>query len=59
MNGNLKRYLRRTYKNKIVTIMLLSLGIFSTYGTTDRTFLVFTVLMGLPLFLVKENYICV
>lgn len=58
MNRNLKRYLRRTYKNKIMAVALLTLGIVSVYVTMDATFLAFTGLMALALFFARENYIC-
>ena len=59
MNKKIKRYLRRTYKNKIMAVVLVALGILSLCWTMDATFLVFAGLIALPLFLAEKNYICV
>lgn len=53
----IKRHLRRTYKNKICVLILILIGIISTIVSDDATVLVFTLLIGIPLFFVKDNFI--
>ena len=51
------RHFRRTYKNKICVVVLILIGILSTVISDDATVLVFTLLIGIPLFFVKDNFI--
>lgn len=51
------RHLRRTYKNKICVLALILIGILSTIISNDATVLVFTLLIGIPLFFVKDNFV--
>lgn len=52
------RYIRKTYKNKLIAMILLAVGIISTsISDGDVTFLVFTMMIGLPLFFTRKNYI--
>lgn len=51
------RHFRRTYKNKICVVALILIGILSTVISDDATVLVFTLLIGIPLFFVKDNFI--
>lgn len=58
MNKRMKkfvRYIRRTYKNKICAIAVISGGILSTAILNDATFLVFTLMIGIPMFFTKRN----
>lgn len=54
----IKRYFRRTYKNKLCAIAMIIIGIIATNIDNDATVLVFTLLFGLPLFFAKRNHIC-
>lgn len=49
--------IRGTLLNKIVAVVLILIGILTVYVAKDITFLVTTLIMGIPLFLAKENYI--
>lgn len=51
------KYIRRTYKNKLCAIALLTIGIFSTYILKDATLLLFVSTMFIPLLFAKENWI--
>lgn len=51
------RHFRRTYKNKICVVALILIGILSTVISDDATVLVFTLLIGIPLFFVKDNFV--
>lgn len=51
------RHFRRTYKNKICVVALILIGILSTIISDDATVLVFTLLIGIPLFFVKDNFV--
>jgi hypothetical protein len=48
---------RKTFKNKLCAIALLSLGMFAAIISNDWTFFVFTAFLAIPLLLAKENYI--
>lgn len=52
----IKRNFRKTYKNKLVAIALLLLGVLSVGIENDATFLVFTLIFAIPLFLAKEDW---
>ena len=52
-----KRYMRETYKNKICALASVIVGIIATFIFKDITVLVFMLLLGIPLFLAKKNYI--
>ena len=51
------RYIRRTYKNKLVVLALLGLGAVGAVITDDGTFLAFVLILFGPLFFAKDNYI--
>lgn len=51
------QHIRETLLNKIVAVVLILIGVFTVYVAKDITFLVTTLIMGIPLFLAKENYI--
>ena len=48
---------RKTFKNKLCAIALLSLGMFAAIISNDWTFFVFTSFLAIPLLVAKENYI--
>ena len=54
----IKRYFRRTYKNKLCALALIIIGVIATNIDNDATVLAFTLLIGLPLFFAKRNHIC-
>lgn len=47
----------KNLKNKVVALLLIFVGVFSVTYTRDATILAITVLIGLPLFFAKNNYI--
>lgn len=51
------RYMRRTYKNKIIASLLLSIGWISTLIDNDGTFLLMVAMFAIPLFFAKRNWI--
>lgn len=44
-------------KNKLVALGLITLGAISLTLSNDATFLLVTLILGVPLFFAKENYI--
>ena len=52
-----KKYIRRTYKNKLCALALIILGLIFTSVSNDITVLVFLSILGVPLFFAKKNYI--
>lgn len=54
----IKKNLRRTYKNKLCALALIIIGIGPIYLENDATFMIFALLIGLPLFFAKQNHIC-
>ena len=57
MYKKVKRYFQRTYKNKLIALGLITLGALSVGLENDGTFLVFTLLIGMPLFFDNENWV--
>lgn len=51
------QYMRETFLNKIVAMLLILIGVITVFICKDITLLVSTLIMGIPLFLAKENYI--
>lgn len=45
------------YKNKLVAIALIAIGLLAMFLVRDATFLVFAMIIGIPLFFAKKNYI--
>lgn len=52
-------YFRRTWKNKLFAMGLMIAGFLSMSVSpeVDATFFVFSLMLGIPIFLVGENYI--
>lgn len=48
-------YLHRTFKNKLLAMLILVAGVICTMIDNDATFLVFGLMFGLPLFFAKNN----
>lgn len=57
MFRKVERYLEETWRNKLIAVVILAIGVFTARVSADATFLIFTVLLGVPLFLSKENVI--
>lgn len=53
----IKHNFRKTYKNKLMAIALLLLGVLSVGIENDATFLGFTLIFAIPLFFEKDNWI--
>ena len=47
----------KTFKNKICALLLISAGMLPLIVDKDGTFLLITLIFGLPLFFAKKNYI--
>lgn len=53
---NFIKHLNKTWKNKLVALSLVTLGVISVpILDNDGTILVLTILMGIPLIFEKEN----
>lgn len=50
-------FTKELMKNKIVSVLFIILGILSLFIEWDATFTVFSLMIGLPLFFAKENWI--
>lgn len=57
MFRKVERYLEETWRNKLIAVVILAIGAFAARISTDATFLIFTLMLGVPLFLSKENVI--
>lgn len=55
----IKKNIRRTYKNKLCALALIILGIIATSIDKDATVLIFTLLLGIPLFFSRKNQIMI
>ncbi len=51
----IKQYFQRTYKNKMYAMVLILAGIFSMKIADDSTFLIFALILGVPLFLTGKE----
>lgn len=49
--------LKKTWKNKLISIGMIGAGIISASIENDGTVLVLMLMLGVPLFLTKENVI--
>ena len=48
---------RELVKNKIYSIIFILLGAMSIFIECDSTFFIFALILGLPLFFARENWI--
>ena len=48
---------RELLKNKIYSLILIGIGALSVYIEYDGTFFIFALMIGLPLFFSRENWI--
>ena len=55
--GKFVRYMKRTALNKIWSVMMIGLGCGSMLISDDATFLVMMLMIAVPLFFAKENWI--
>ena len=53
----MKEYLKRTWKNKVMALVLLFVGIVPILIENDATVFVFLIVMIIPLFFTGKNYI--
>lgn len=53
------KYIRRTFKNKVVALAMIGLGVASRMLSDDATFLVFMLIFAIPLFFARKNYVIV
>ena len=51
-----KRYMRKTYKNKLCAIVLLMAGMVPVWLDRDGTALLLMLVIAIPLFFSKKNY---
>lgn len=51
------RYIRRTFMNKVIAIIIFMLGLFSAKLSNDGTFMLFTTFLSIPLFFERDNQI--
>jgi hypothetical protein len=51
------KYLRRTWKNKVAALAIAFTGYLSTFIDGDATGFVFLMLIAVPLFFARKNYI--
>lgn len=48
---------QKLLKNKLYALLLVMIGALSIFIEYDGTFFIFTLMIGLPLFFAKENWI--
>jgi hypothetical protein len=53
----MKQYLKRTWKNKVVALLIMLPGLIPVWLDGDATVLVLTLIAATPLFFAKQNYI--
>lgn len=51
------KYLKRTWKNKVAAMAIAFVGYLSTFIDGDATAFVFLMLIAIPLFFTRRNYI--
>ena len=51
------KYLRRTWLNKVFALVFILLGYLSIKIDNDATFLLLAIMIGVPMFLSRENLI--
>lgn len=52
----IKRYFHKTWKNKVAALGIMAVGFLTVLLETDITAFVFTLMIGLPLFFAKDNW---
>lgn len=53
----MKDYIKRTWKNKIMALLIILIGILSVSIDGDATFLIFAIICGSFIFFAKENWL--
>lgn len=53
----MKQYLKRTWRNKIVAILMVLPGLTLVWLYKDATMLTLLLMVAIPLFFAKRNYI--
>lgn len=56
-NRMITRYIRRTFMNKVIALIIFMLGLFSAKLSNDGTFMLFTTFLSIPLFFERDNQI--
>ena len=51
------KYLKRTYKNKVVALAMAGFGYLSTFIDGDATAFAFLMIFAVPLFFARRNHI--
>lgn len=51
----MKEYLKNTWKNKLVAILIMAVGCVPIWLEGDATILVLTLILSIPLFFTKQN----
>lgn len=57
MTGKVKRYFKRTWKNKVVSLAFIGIGAVSAAIDGDATFLVGISIFAIPGFIVPGNWV--
>ena len=57
MVKKIKQYLKETWENKLIATMLIDVGVLIAKVSTDATFLIFTLMIGIPMFVYGENVV--
>lgn len=50
------RYIAETYRNKLIALFMIAIGLLVLVLDRDVTILVFTTIFGIPLFLSKKDW---
>lgn len=57
LKRELGKYMRRTFKNKLLALAMIICGIISVYVDGEISFMLFTLLGGIPLFFTRKRVI--
>ena len=57
MRKKFRRYIRRTYKNKLCAIALFIIGVVPVFIENDGTLMIITSCISIPLFFSRKNHI--
>lgn len=51
------RYWRRTWRNKVSALALIAIGMVPVLIDRDGTFLIVALMLGIPMFFAKKNWV--
>lgn len=54
--SRVRRYFRKTWKQKLLALVVLSIGVVHTKVTRDATILVLMILIAVPMFIDDDNW---